>query len=106
MPNFCSRVLGSSVGQCPEKTDLFLIKKWKDFVVQKITSRDSCFVWVKLCKADIRKGVDTGLLIYLTHPFDVTNVISVLPEQKPRVEGFDLTVSLLLFLCRLGCYNL
>ena len=57
MPSFCSRILRSSVGQCPEKADLFLIKKWKNFVVCPVSRNGTGMTQTNLTQVDRLCGV-------------------------------------------------
>ncbi len=51
-------------------------------------------------------GVDSGLLINLADPFNVTDITGILAKQKTRMRRLDLAVSLLFFLGLFQSLNL
>src|ERR1051325_1321314 len=89
--------LGPAIRQYTHHRYFMLFKEWQDLVVQYIGRSDRMLAGVELSKSNARVSIDESLLINSANTFDGAHVIGILRTEITRMDGFDLTMSFLLF---------
>lgn len=68
-----------------------MVEEGQYLVVDEVRRRERRLLQVDLGKAHVGVGVDTRLLVDLSHALDVADVVGVLTEKETGVVGLDLT---------------
>ena len=83
-----------------------LLEKRNDPIVKHIGSDKRILSVIQLGKSDFGVSINDGLLINVSHTFDISYIISVLGNKKTGIISFYLSMSLLFFFCFLQCRHL
>jgi len=86
--------LGAAVGQHPAQLHAVAVEEGHDAVVQQVGGGDRGLAVVELGEGDLRVGVDEGLLVDPSHPFQRADVEGVLGAAVARALALELAVRL------------
>ena len=73
-----STVLGASIREGSKQSQTMFIEEGQHFIVEEVCSGDSILFTIHLCEANVRIGINAGLLVDLANALDIADVIGVL----------------------------
>ncbi len=82
-------IFGASVGQHPADDDALLFEEWQHAVVEHLGGGNRRPAVIELGEADLRVGVDHGLLVNPADPFEGADIESVLRHAVTRAFALE-----------------
>ena len=87
-------ILRSSIGEDSQQRDAFFLEERKNLVIKHIRSGNRCFFGIKLSDTVLGIGINEGLLVDMSHTFNITYVVGVLCPQVAGVVCLNFSMSL------------